>query len=99
MEDSEAVRLLVDRIRAVRPEFRLTEEVAGPVGSSCRRLDGIPLALELAAAQARVLEFGRSERLARQGDRLAAVRVLDELADRLRDELGIQPASGTTALR
>jgi predicted ATPase/class 3 adenylate cyclase/Tfp pilus assembly protein PilF len=48
-----SVQLFLDRATAAQPAFRLTETVAGPVGEICRRLDGIPLALELAAARAR----------------------------------------------
>jgi predicted ATPase/DNA-binding SARP family transcriptional activator len=50
---SEAVRLFVDRATAVAPGFRLSEQNAAPVASVCRRLDGIPLAIELAAARMR----------------------------------------------
>ncbi len=51
----DAVRLFVERAARVRPNFRLTVDNAPGVALVCRRLDGIPLALELAAAQARVL--------------------------------------------
>ena len=47
----DAVRLFVDRARSVQPTFALDDATAGPVASICRRLDGIPLAVELAAAR------------------------------------------------
>ncbi len=53
--DSTAVRLFVDRARMVRPEFTLTAENAADLLELCRRLDGSPLALELAAARAAAL--------------------------------------------
>jgi predicted ATPase/DNA-binding SARP family transcriptional activator len=52
---SEAVQLLVDRASAANPGFVLTEENAAAVAEICRRLDGLPLALELAAARLRTL--------------------------------------------
>lgn len=50
---NDAVRLFVDRATAVQPAFRLTAKSAAVVADICRRLDGIPLALELAAARTR----------------------------------------------
>jgi predicted ATPase len=55
---SAAVRLLVARARQVRPDFAVTPDNASAVAELCRRLDGIPLALELAAAQLRLLTPG-----------------------------------------
>jgi predicted ATPase/DNA-binding SARP family transcriptional activator len=54
--ESAAVALFVDRAQDVRPNFRLDADNAGPVGGICRRLAGIPLAIELAAARAHLLE-------------------------------------------
>ncbi|MEV7776174.1 AAA family ATPase [Kitasatospora sp. NPDC086791] len=51
----DAVRLFADRARAVLPSFEVTEANAEAVGLLCRRLDGIPLALELAAGRLRAL--------------------------------------------
>ncbi|MFO7573495.1 MAG: adenylate/guanylate cyclase domain-containing protein [Gaiellaceae bacterium] len=53
--DSDAVRLFLDRAHAVRPDFSPTEEDLDAIVRVCRRLDGMPLGLELAAARLRSL--------------------------------------------
>ena len=56
LAESEAVRLLIERSQAVRPSFELTDTNAAAMAQIVRRLDGLPLAIELAAARARVLD-------------------------------------------
>ena len=65
----EAANLFVDRAKAVKPEFALTERNAMYVAQICYRLDGIPLAIELAAAKVKVLSV--EQIAARLDDRFA----------------------------
>jgi predicted ATPase/DNA-binding XRE family transcriptional regulator len=65
----EGIRLFAERARAARSEFRITTENAPAVIELCRRLDGLPLAIELAAARVRLLP--PEAVLARLGNRLA----------------------------
>jgi predicted ATPase/DNA-binding CsgD family transcriptional regulator len=77
----ESARLFVERTAAVRPNFTLTEQNAPAVAQVCYRLDGIPLAIELAAARAKMLpveeisaRLGDSFRLLAAGSRTALPR-------------------------
>jgi predicted ATPase/class 3 adenylate cyclase/DNA-binding CsgD family transcriptional regulator len=65
----EAIELFTDRARHVRPDFSVTEDNSAAVTDICRRLDGIPLAIELAAARVRALSLPQ---------------ILDSLHDRFR---------------
>jgi len=67
LSDGEAIRLFEDRARLVRPGFALDAESREDVARICRCLDGIPLAIELAAARARHLS--PREMASRIGDR------------------------------
>ncbi len=81
--ESDAVRLYVERARAELPDFSLTDANAGAVVRICRALDGLPLAIELAAARVRVLgPDGTAKRL---GERLALLtRAAPDLPERRR---------------
>jgi predicted ATPase/DNA-binding winged helix-turn-helix (wHTH) protein len=58
-----AVQLLVDRVRAVRSDFGLADADAPIAASICRRLDGIPLAIELAACRVDIFGLGKTASL------------------------------------
>jgi non-specific serine/threonine protein kinase len=64
-----AVQLFVERASLVRPDFRLSDDNVASVVQICRRLDGIPLAIELAAARMRFLSVEETTR--RLDDRFA----------------------------
>src|SRR5918992_2625428 len=64
----EAVRLFIERAKAARPDFSVTNENAPAVAEICVRLDGLPLAIELAAARIKLLT--PSAMLERLGSRL-----------------------------
>ncbi|MDD2921211.1 MAG: tetratricopeptide repeat protein [Anaerolineales bacterium] len=53
--DSPAVQLFIERARAVKPTFQLDEKTAPQAAEICRRLDGLPLAIELAAARVQTM--------------------------------------------
>jgi DNA-binding CsgD family transcriptional regulator len=67
--DDEALELFTDRARHARPDFTLTDDNAATVGEICARLDGVPLAIELAAPRVRALSLAE---------------ILDSLHDRFR---------------
>jgi predicted ATPase/class 3 adenylate cyclase len=73
----DAVKLFVERARAVAPQFAVTPRNAHSVAAICRRLDGIPLALELAAARVRAM--GVADIAARLDDRFALLQSRDRL--------------------
>ncbi len=58
MAAADAVQLFVERAQAVDPSFAPTPENVAAVAAVCRRLDGLPLAIELAAARSRILAPG-----------------------------------------
>jgi non-specific serine/threonine protein kinase len=66
---ADAVVLFMERARAVRPDFQLDESNAGAIAEITRRLDGLPLGIELAAARLRL--FSPDALLRRLDDRLA----------------------------
>jgi predicted ATPase len=68
----EAIQLFVERARVVRADFRLTDDNAAAVVEVCRRLDGLPLAIELAAARLRL--FSPEVLRDRLGDRFGLLR-------------------------
>jgi predicted ATPase/DNA-binding CsgD family transcriptional regulator len=59
IEQYDAIRLFVERSRDILPDFELTANNAAPIARLCRRLDGIPLAIELASARINVLSVGQ----------------------------------------
>ena len=67
--EDEAIELFTDRARQSRPDFAITNDNGATVAEICQRLDGMPLAIELAAARIRALSF---------------VEILDSLHDRFR---------------
>ena len=78
VEAADAVRLLVDRATAARPGFLLGPGDAAVAAALCRRLDGLPLAIELAAARLRSLSLQEvAERVTERIDALGGSRSVD----------------------
>ncbi len=72
LDDAESVALFIERARAVRPDFRADARDVASIEEICRRLDGIALAIELAAARVRSIsldELSRRLRLRMLGNR------------------------------
>jgi predicted ATPase/class 3 adenylate cyclase len=86
----DAVRLFIERAQAVRPDFQVTNENAPAVAEICIRLDGLPLAIELAASRIRL--FSPQALLERLGNRLSflkgGARDLPARQQTLRDTIG-----------
>jgi predicted ATPase/DNA-binding CsgD family transcriptional regulator len=59
LSHDDAIRLFTERARRARPNFKATDENADAVAQICQRLDGIPLAIELAAARVRGMTVGQ----------------------------------------
>jgi len=79
---SMAVTLFVDRAQAIQPGFALTQSNVETVGEICARLDGLPLAIELAAARVRLLSpRALRDRLTATPGQLPALRLLGDGAD------------------
>src|SRR5207253_5371923 len=72
LAQSEAVQLYIERAQAVKPDFELTNENAPAVAEICARLDGLPLAIELATARLNV--FTPQALAERLGNRLKLLR-------------------------
>lgn len=68
ISDNPSVRLFTERAKSAKPSFRLTDENARDVAAICARLEGLPLAIELAAARIRILS--PAEILAKLANRL-----------------------------
>jgi predicted ATPase len=80
LAEAPAMRLFVERVRDTQPQFELTSGNATAVAELCRRLDGLPLALELAAASIRL--FTPEQMLKRLYDRPERSGSLADLPDR-----------------
>jgi predicted ATPase/DNA-binding CsgD family transcriptional regulator len=76
--ESEAVQLFIQRAKLVRPDLQLTARHLGSIGQVCQRLDGLPLAIELAAARTRLMPV--SEILRRLEDRFVLLKGASRVA-------------------
>jgi Domain of unknown function (DUF4062)/NB-ARC domain len=91
-----SVRLFVQRAQAASAGFELTSGNAGAVAEICRRLDGLPLAIELAAARVRLLP--PQALLARLDDKMGLLTCATALTGRRRTT-GTRPTSGRSPNR
>ena len=74
LDDFEATALFVERATAIQPDFEVHRDATGPITAICRRLDGIPLAIELAAAQVAFLSPEKIEARLADGFRTTGTR-------------------------
>lgn len=88
LSHNESVRLFIERAQIIRPEFTLTPENAELVADLCRRLDGLPLAIELASARVNVLSLQQlRERLEHRLDVLISATHADQRHHTLRSAI------------
>src|SRR3989304_4177631 len=59
LQEYEAIHLFLERATLAQPHFHLTTDNASSIAQICSRLDGIPLAIELAAARVKALSVGQ----------------------------------------
>jgi predicted ATPase len=85
LEASEAVQLFIDRAQLIQPDFELDDDQLRAVASICEHLDGLPLALELAAS--RVAMFSVEQIAARLSDRFSLLTVGQRTAARRQQTL------------
>lgn len=83
--ESEAIELYLQRARSRAPSFEIDEDGLATIREICLRLDGLPLAIELAASQARSLPLGETLRRVREGRSLGAPTTAPQRHQSLKD--------------